>query len=510
MIKSLCKAILEDTNSPYKRYFDSFMIGLIILSTALLIMDKSGKIPSWLYDFDFYFVTYLFAVEYLLRLWIYDDGLDNNTLFLQIKLKLKYIISLPAIIDFIAIFPQFRIIRLLKLYRYMSGASSLFEALTKKRFEFIFLGYMLIGVTFSVGSIFYLLEFGINEKIDSYLDAIYWAFVTISTVGYGDIVPITQIGKAVSIFSIIVGVGMISFATSVMVSAFSERFNQIRNQDSISHLYKMKNVVIINGYGHLAQTIIKKLKLKGGYTPIIVEKRKDIAKLALQDGHKVIEADGSSARIIKIIYQKRHHIVAMLTLKSSDIDNIYFILNAKSVYSDSIVYARMNQNALMPQYLGTKVDGVVEPYSVVNQKAFDYLKKHSQECNKSIVFFGYTNKSSTICKELQNIGVDILIYEIDDTRYDSAFSDGFVDITLIEKDHTQSPKIDDCIAVCAMREEELNVYYAITLRANGFDGDIVALSDTKEDNRKLILAGVNKIFDMYEESASQFVEMIEQ
>jgi len=510
MMKPFCKALLEDSTSPYKRYFDSFMIGLIILSTALLIMDKSGKIPSWLYEFDFYFVTYLFAIEYLLRLWIYDDGLDNNTLLSKIKLKLKYIISLPAIIDFIAIFPQFRIIRLLKLYRYMSGASSLFEALTKKRFEFIFLGYMLIGVTFTVGSIFYLLEFGINNEINSYLDAIYWAFVTISTVGYGDIVPTTQMGKAVSIFSIIVGVGMISFATSVMVSAFSERFSQLRNQDSINHLYKMKNIVIINGYGHLAQTIIKKLKAKGGYTPIIIEKRKDIAKLALQDGYKVIEADGSSARIIKIIYKKRNHIVAMLTLKSSDIDNIYFILNAKSVYSDSIVYARMNQNALNPQYLGTKVDGLVEPHSVVNQRASDYLKKHSQEQNKSILFFGYTHKSSMICKELHSTGVDILIYEIDDTRYDSALNDGFGDITLIEKTHSHAPDINNYIAVCGMNEEELNVYYAITLRANGFEGDIVALSDTKEDNRKLILAGVNKIFDMYEESASQFVDMIEQ
>lgn len=60
-----------------------------------------------------------------------------------------------------------------------------------------------------------------------------------------------------------------------------------------------------------------------------------------------------------------------------------------------------------------------------------------------------------------------------------------------------------------MNEEALNVYYTITLRANGFTNDIIALSDTKEDNRKLILAGVSKIFDMYDESASQFVEMIE-
>jgi hypothetical protein len=59
-----------------------------------------------------------------------------------------------------------------------------------------------------------------------------------------------------------------------------------------------------------------------------------------------------------------------------------------------------------------------------------------------------------------------------------------------------------------MNEEAINVYYAITLRSNGFKDKIIALSDTKEDNRKLFLAGVSKIFDMYEESATQFIEMI--
>ncbi len=60
-----------------------------------------------------------------------------------------------------------------------------------------------------------------------------------------------------------------------------------------------------------------------------------------------------------------------------------------------------------------------------------------------------------------------------------------------------------------MNEEALNVYYSITLRANGFTSQIVALSDSKDDNRKLLLAGVSKIFDMYEESASLFIDMIE-
>lgn len=518
-IKSFFRSLLEDVNYPYKKYFDAFMIMLIVLSISILILSKTDKIPEWLVEFDLYFVTSIFALEYLLRLWISHDihkyllssASDSHiyerywTVF---KSKLRYMMSLPAIIDLIAIFPKFRILRLLKLYHYMHGASSLFNALLKKRFEFVFLGYMLLGVTFTFGSIFYLLEFGINKSLDSYLDAIYWALVTISTVGYGDIAPVTELGKIVSMFGIIFGIAMISFVTSVMVSAFSERFSELRNQDSINHVHKMHNVVIINGYGHLGTTIAKKLKLHKMYEPVIIEDDESKANKAQQDGYQVIHADGSSAKMVKTLYE-RANIAAMLTLSSSDINNIYFILNAKSIEAQSIVYARMNQVELRPQYEATRVDGLVEPYDVIDTRAFHYLKTHSEEEKKHISFFGYTHKSSHICKMLQDEGIEVTIYEIENENYDAAKNDGFTNVILIDNKNSETPNIKEGIAVCAMNDEALNVYYSITLRANGFTDEIVALSDTKEDNRKLLLAGVSKIFDMYDESASQFVEMIE-
>ena len=517
-VKSFFRSLLEDVNYPYKRYFDAFMILLIVISISILIMSKTGKIPEWLVEFDLYFVTSIFALEYLLRLWISHDihkylvsasnEKSSERYWVVIKSKLRYMISLPALIDLVAIFPKFRIIRLLKLYHYMHGASSLFNALLKKRFEFIFLGYMLFGITFTFGSLFYLLEFGINESLHSYLDAIYWALVTISTVGYGDISPVTETGKIISMFGIVVGIAMISFVTSVMVSAFSERFDELRNQDSINHVNKMHNVVIINGYGHLGATIAKKLKIHKMYEPVIIESDEDKATVAVQDGYQVIHADGSSAKIINDLYQ-RSNITAMLTLRSSDINNIYFILNAKSIRKESVVYARMNQVELHAQYMATKVDGIVEPYDVVDSKAFHYLKKHSEEEKKNIFFFGYTHKSTHICKMLKEEGIEVSIYEIDTARYESAKADGFTNVILIDTKNSEAPDVKDGIVVCAMDQEALNVYYAITLRSNGFTSEIVALSDTKEDNRKLLLAGVSRIFDMYDESASQFVEMIE-
>jgi voltage-gated potassium channel len=517
--KSFFRSLLEDVNYPYKRYFDAFMIFLIVVSISILVMNKSGHIPDWLVTFDLYFVTAVFALEYILRFWISHDihqfivqnakkegsSRGYNDI---IKFKLRYVISLPALIDFVAIFPKFRIIRLLKLYHYMHGASSLFDALLKKRFEFIFLGYMLFAITFTLGSIFYLLEFGINDKVNSYLDTIYWALVTISTVGYGDISPITDMGKILSMFGIVFGIAMISFVTSVMVSAFSERFDELRNQDSINHVNRMHNVVVINGYGHLGATIAKKLKYHKNYEPVIIENDETKVATALEDGYNVIRADGSSAKIIKELYQK-NNISAMLTLTSSDIDNIYFILNAKSIYKDCIIYARMNQSTLGAQYKATYVDGTVEPYDVVDQKAFEYLRIHSVEKLKEIICFGYTHKSAHLCKMLQSIDIQVSIYDMDTEAIAEAKKDDFKYVQQIEKYESKVDTHQNAIVICAMKDEAINVYRSITLRANGFEGEIVALSDSKEDNRKLYLAGVTKIFDMYEESANLFVKIIE-
>ena len=523
--KAFFRALLDDVNSPYKKYFDFFMISLIMVSIGILILsvsktdaERSQSVPEWVLSFDLYFITLIFVLEYLLRLWVSHDShrdvinaqklQKKVSLFGFLKPKLKYMISLPALIDFVAIFPKFRMLRLLKLYHYMHGASSLFNALLKKRFEFVFLGYMLFGVTFALGSIFYLLEFGKNDAITSYLDAIYWALVTTSTVGYGDISPVTDIGKIVAMVGIVFGIAMISFVTSVMVSAFSERFDELRNQDALNHANKMHNVVIINGYGHLGRTIAKKLEQHKDYEAVIVEENEIKANRAIEDGYNVIRADGSSAKLIKALYQK-NNIAAMLTLTSSDIKNIYFILNAKSLTSEAIVYSRMNQSSLEAQYRATKVDGLVEPYTIVDKIAFEYLHRYTLEKEKKILFLGYTYKSAHLCKMLQEDAIEVHIYDIDAQRLAQAKEDGFKHIQEIEQYKEELRDIKESVVICAMDDEALNVYYAITLRSHGFTEEIVALSDTKEDNRKLYLAGVSKIFDMYEESANHLIGLIQ-
>ena len=508
-IKSFFRTLFEDESYLYKRYFDFFMIGLIIFSISTLIMSKSGTIAPWLVTFDLYGITGIFALEYFLRLWIQEEKESHRDNYGYLYGKLRYMVSLPALIDFVAIFPKFRIIRLLKLYHYMHGASTLFEALLQKRFEFIFLGYMLLGVTFTFGSLFYLLEFGINDALDSYLDALYWALVTLSTVGYGDISPITPLGKVVAMFGIIFGIAMISFVTSTMVSAFAERFDKLRHDQSVKIVDKMHDVVVIDGYSHLCTTIIKELRLSTPYEAVIIESDESKAKRATQEGYHVIHGDGASATFIKRLYQK-NNIIALLSLRSSDIDNLYFILNAKSVNIHNVVYSLINRPNLNPQYKATHVDGLIEPYEVVEDKAFAYLNQYASEGQQKIFLFGYTHKSRGIIEKLQEAKRSFILYEIEPKKVEEAKIKGVTDICFIDIHNAHPLPSNEDIVVCAMDDDALNVYISITLRANGFLGVIVALSDTKEDNRKLILSGVTKIFDIYEECASQFIKTIQQ
>ncbi len=530
-VKSFFRSLLTDNTFSYKKYFDFFMIFLILLSTLILIINETTETPQWLTNFDLYAITSIFAVEYLLRLWISQDlykdviaadkrgKLNSFKEYFDVLVlpKLQYIVSFPALIDLVAIFPKFRVVRLMKLYHYIPGISSLFTALSKKRFEFIFLGYLLLFVPFLVGSLFYLLENETNKDITSYLDAIYWAMVTITTVGYGDITPVTDIGKIIAMFSIVFGVAMISFTTSIMVSAFSERFDELRNIGSITQVHRMKNVVLINGYGHLGKTISEKLQKRVEYEPAIIENDEAKAMMALDDGFYVIKADGSSAKLIEELIEK-DNVVSMLTLRSNDIDNIYFILNAKSIHQECMksckVFARMNQSYLRPQYEASKVDGVLDPYEHVDTRALRYIENKRSDINQEVMVFGYTHKSKELCRRLKEEAIAITIYENMEANQQEAIEDGFEKVFFV--DFQRAKYLEDIpftsynMIVCAMNSDALNVYNTISLKSNGYRGEIVALSDSKEDNRKLKLAGVTKIFDMYEESAARFIEMIDE
>jgi len=389
--KQFARTLLFDTNNPYKRYFDLMIIFLVITSVFILIYEVKNPVPPWLDHYDIYFVSFIFALEYLLRLWVYNDISEmiiseyNNAHFLSREFhlygvlkeallsKLKYMLTPSAIVDLLAILPAYRPLRVLrvfilfrvfKLLRYTKSINQFVDVLINKKFELLTLLFLLIFIVMTSGIAIYILEADENESIGTLFDGIYWAIVTISTVGYGDISPVTEIGRAISILIIISGIAMISFVTSVIVSAFSERLGELKENRIIEQMNKSDAFLIICGYGQLTKMFFRQNR-KQIENYVLLDSDPQRVEMAKKDGYTAICEDASSFSVLNQ-FDFNHAKITLLALTSSDVENIYITLNAKSVSSKIRVIARVNDPATLKKFHYAGADELLMPNMVAN------------------------------------------------------------------------------------------------------------------------------------------------
>jgi voltage-gated potassium channel len=214
------------------RLFDVILLWGILLS-VLTVLLESVPVLSSQYDLYFegveWFFTILFTLEYLLRIFISPR-------------PAKYIFSFWGCIDFMAAIPLWlslvypgtqllfvirflrflRIFRVLKLVRFTSEAKSLMNALRSSMYKItIFFTVILVLVLF-LGTLMYVVE-GREEGFDSIPKSIYWAIITITTVGYGDLVPQTSLGKFIASFVMLIGYAIIAVPTGIVTSEMTRQ-----------------------------------------------------------------------------------------------------------------------------------------------------------------------------------------------------------------------------------------------------------------------------------------------
>jgi voltage-gated potassium channel len=390
-VKGFLSDVFHNADNPYKKYLDSLMIFLILTSVGILVYEVRNPVPEWMDTYDIYIVSIIFLAEYLLRFWVHNDLHKNIvqeyeqsrflhkpfSLWMPIKKTLKgkveYITSPSAIIDLLAILPAYRPLRILrifvlfrvfKLLRYTKSINQFVEVLANKRFELFTLLFLLLFITVTAGIAIYVFEETQNPSITTLFDAFYWALVTISTVGYGDITPVTQEGKAVSMFIIVSGIAMISFVTSVIVSAFSEKLDELKENRVIEELNRNDEFIIICGYGQMTKMFLRQeTDIDDAY--VIIDKDPERVKQALKDGYRAIHDDASRHDVISKFNISFAHIT-VLCLTNSDVENIYISLNAKSLSRDIKVIARATDESMYKKFLLAGVDHVLTPSKVAN------------------------------------------------------------------------------------------------------------------------------------------------
>lgn len=221
--------IVEDNTTRNGKYFDFFIQGLILLSLVSFsletIPDISENIISFLYYLEVFTVS-LFSLEYLIRIWVS-------------KKPVSYVFSFFGIIDLLAILPFFlvgfldlrflrafrilRIFRALKIVRYNKAIKrfGLAFMLVKEEIVLFFVCTVILIFITSAG-IYYFENEAQPETFKSIFHSAWWSIVTLTTVGYGDIYPITLGGRIFTFFVLMIGVGLVTVPAGLVASALSK------------------------------------------------------------------------------------------------------------------------------------------------------------------------------------------------------------------------------------------------------------------------------------------------
>jgi len=227
--------IIFEADTPSGRAFDIFLIIAIVTSVIAVMLDSVESIRN-VYGFELTFIewgfTILFSVEYILRL-------------LSVRKPLLYVFSVLGIIDLISILPSYialyytgaetflvirvlrvlRIFRVFKLAEYLGEANTLMVALKASRKKITIFLYSIFIFVVVFGSVMYLVE-GADNGFTSIPRSVYWAIITLTTVGYGDIVPQTEIGQMIAATVMILGYAIIAVPTGIYTAELARAFTK--------------------------------------------------------------------------------------------------------------------------------------------------------------------------------------------------------------------------------------------------------------------------------------------
>lgn len=183
----------------------------------------------------------VFALEYAIRIWIAPEHARYRGLSAT-QARLAYIRSFPAIIDLLSILPLLfgllgfgelkvllllRLLRFFKLGRYSPGMASLSAALIAERKALIACFVILMGAMLIAASAMHLVEHEAQpDKFGTIPDAMWWAIITLTTVGYGDVYPITVAGKAVAAVTAVLGLIMLALPVGIVATAFAQEIHR--------------------------------------------------------------------------------------------------------------------------------------------------------------------------------------------------------------------------------------------------------------------------------------------
>lgn len=217
-------------NDKISRFYDYFMYAVIIISIVPLFFKQSNSI----FQIIERITVSIFILDYILRWITADFKFKDNGKYAFVK----YPISFFSILDLLSILPSlsilnsgfklFRLFRLnkafrtLRLLRYSKSFNLILAVIKKEKKALLAVVYLSLGYLVLTALIMFQVE---PTSFNSFFDAFYWAVVTLTTVGYGDIYPVSDTGKIVSMFSSFMGIAIIALPTGIITAGYMSEIN---------------------------------------------------------------------------------------------------------------------------------------------------------------------------------------------------------------------------------------------------------------------------------------------
>ncbi len=242
----------DDQNDREAKLFDIIIIILIFQSVIAVVLTTFPEVPAYVHKFNRimeYITVTVFTIEYIARVYVahlYHP--DQN----KWKVTIRYVFSFMALIDLISILPfylpmvfkvdlralrmlrLFRLLRIFKLNRYFSGFLVVINVLKKKKEELIASLFVVVVLMIVASILMYFFEHEAQPTVfENAFSGLWWAVETVTTLGYGDIYPVTFMGRLLATFIAFLGIALVAVPTGIISAGMSDKLQH--------HKEKQKN-----------------------------------------------------------------------------------------------------------------------------------------------------------------------------------------------------------------------------------------------------------------------------
>lgn len=225
-------------------WIDRFLVALILLNLVVVALQSVATLEAryaLVFDVVEIFSLVVFTVEYALRLWASVEHGPYRHMH-ALRARLKYVTSPAGLIDLIAVLPfwfalvlpadfrvvlVFRIVRFFKITRYSPAMRSLLDVLYRERRALFGCLVITLGIALVSATAMHLVEGRVQpDKLGTIPEALWWAIVTLGTIGYGDVVPVTALGKLIASGTIALGLVVIALPVGIIATAFADQIHR--------------------------------------------------------------------------------------------------------------------------------------------------------------------------------------------------------------------------------------------------------------------------------------------